>query len=477
MRSASKLVFVILCGLWLRLPAAADSADPEATARQLGKLSLDLRGQPLTTNELDDVRSRLAQASPDAVYAHFVDAWLADDLSARGELISKVLSIFVPDDPTPLFFPLSTFHAADGRDVLYLPRRQAAANPPCAPADVVTVRPWWAKTNVAICAASYAPEVSFVEGTFCPQSINGVAGFAIPDACGCGPRLMYCAMPELLEAARADAKTEMRETTYDILIRQKRPLADVLTATRTWQSGRVQYLYARREAAQLIARAKWSPAVARQVDAIIDRVDVAAKPRWIDRAGPYRGTGVSFTAPGWVSPTYRNAIRELFNRFLCIDFGSVHVDRDAVLEAVGDNVQNLRSLNTISDSPMRHQTGCKGCHMPMDTSAGMLFGFELSWRGGFPRGDQPAGELYLQGATDRRGDGKGVAGLMKLIGVQPEFGRCMVKRVFAKVLDREPVYSERGEVAALLDEVAKNKRDLGWLVKRLLLGKAYREGM
>jgi len=152
-------------------------------------------------------------------------------------------------------------------------------------------------------------------------------------------------------------------------------------------------------------------------------------------------------------------------------------DDKAVLEAVGDNVQNLRSLNTITDSPMRHQTGCKGCHMPMDTTAGMLFGFELSWRGGFPRGEQPAGELYVQGAADRRGDGKGVAGLMKLMTSQPEFSRCMVKRVFGKLFDREPLYSERSEVAALVDEMGKSKRDLGWLVKQLLLGKAYREGL
>jgi hypothetical protein len=461
-------------------PAGA-SADANETLRQLRKLSIDVRGAPLSKDESATIKKRLERESTDAIYASFVDGWLKD-LERNQDFVEKVLSPFEPKGMPLLFLNPSQFRAADGREVLYLPARQPKTGTPCAGQDIVSVRPWWSKQPVAICSASYVPEVVFANDRFCAQSHLAAAGYTTPDACGCGPRLMHCAPPEKLDpgivvAIKTGPKAEIRETMIDLLIKKRRPLSDVYTATTTWQNGLVQFIYKRREVASIASRTPITKPVLAKLEKMIDSVNVRAKPKWVERKGAYKGTGLWWTTALPVQSTYRNSTRGGFNFFFCIDYSSINVDRDALLATAGDEIQNLRALDAISNSPMRKQDGCKGCHMPMDTTAGFLFEFELSWRGGFPRHEpaQPT-DFYLQGAEDRRGNGKGLAGLMALFMKQPEFDACAVQKTLVNFVARGPMHSERATSDALVEGLRKHNRDLVWLVREVLMSPIYRRG-
>jgi hypothetical protein len=468
--------------------AAAGDGDAKDVTREtlaeLRKLSMDVRNIPLSADEIADVRTRLAQSNRDAVYQHYVETWLAD-VPNNGAFVNTILPGFLPDSlgGGPVFFNLEQFKTPEGKDVLYLPKRHKDKSVPCSGAKaIVSVRPWWSKTPVQICADSYVPEVSFVNGTFCPQALSGGGGYRVPDECACGPRLMHCAPPHDLDPALADAiesgpENEVVETTIDLLLRKRRPLQDIFTTTTTWQNGVVRFLYARREAAALLAKSGYTKAIAKKIDAILDKVDVRAKPAWVERGPDYRGAGLYLTTTYGVQSTYRNTIRQSFNDFLCIDFGSLRVDRDALLATVQDKFQNTRALDAITDSPMRHSDGCKGCHMPMDTSAGFLYDFELSWRGGFHRTAARPSELYVSGALDRRGNGKGIASLMRLLTSQPEFESCAVQKMLVNLAARGPTQAEKPEFNVLVDGFRKQGNDFIWLVKAVLNSKIYREDM
>jgi len=456
------------------------AGDGERLAAQLARLSLDLRERPLSEAERDEAVARLAADSVDAIYRDHVDRWLGR------RFFEKVLRAWLPlaNDPAVPFLSLLRGRTAGGRDVLYLEHRHPGLEPgapPCRADRVVSVVPWWSERPVAICEASYQKSVLFVDDHYCPQSADSVAGYSLPRECGCGPRLMHCLPPDELEprlnaAVRDGIASEVMETAYDIAVRRRRPLGEVLTATRTWQNGVVRFLYARRELARLLHGRRLTPALERRIDRTLSRIPVRAGPTWVERRGLYAGSGLLFTPIDTFLPTYRSAVRTAYEALFCVYFESVNVDRDAILATVEEAHPNLRALDAITDSPMRHQRGCSGCHMPMDTTSGFLGDIELTWKGAYPRRARPAeSPFYLRGADDYRGAARGIAGFMELAARQPEFPRCVVNRAFEKVLERRPQHGE----AALIDELerglSRTHTDLTWLVRELLLSRPYRE--
>lgn len=471
-------LIVALCTLaWARPTADPDPAAIAELTRQLQRLSLDVRQAPLGETERAAAIAQLATATLDTVYARYLDQWPLEDY------LRWILNRWaLPAAGPPVFLPLSRFTAADGRDVLYLPHRHPGVGVPCAPSETTEVRPWWSPRPVAICRESYRKEISFVDERYCPTNQSAAAGYVTPTACGCGSRLVHCLPPAELEPALvADAQhgvwEEFYRTAYEIAARRNRPLSEVFTATTTWQTGVVRFLYLRREIAGLLHGKTLTPTLEREIDRMLDTVDVHAPGAWVERKGIYRDTGVFLTTPLTFWDTYRGMVLAVFHNMLCLEPRSSNVDRDAILATVADHHANLRSLDPIADSPMRHQDGCKGCHMPMDTSSSFLFEMALGWRGGFdlkPRA-RTSSRLYL-GSDDSRGEATGIAGLMKLAVAQPEFGRCTVRSAIQAVLQRFPLHAEMSAMDGLVAGFAQHDQSLPWLIKQLLLSNAYRRG-
>jgi hypothetical protein len=478
-RLGRSILHVLVLSIVVASGARADrgsDGDKTRLISELQRLSFDLREIPIDLEVRAAALRRLEHDGLDATYAYYVDQWLG----RRYQL--DVLNSWSPfGNGVPTLFLRLAFFDSGGRKVLYLPGRHQDLNPPCQADQIISVRPWWAETPVSLCKDSHRKDTSFVGGIYCanaPESLAGPGG--APQGCGCGPRLVHCLPPAQLEpainAATAGITAEYTETAYDIVIRQARPVADLLSTTRTWQNGLVTFLYARREIAGLVGTKALTPSIEQQIDRILARVNVLAKGSWVDRQGAYRGTGTNFTLAGIKHSSYRNMVRQTYSRLLCSTFRSSHVDRDAVLATVGNDAENIRGFDPIADSPMRQQEGCKGCHMPMDTTSGFMFEQQLSWRGGFmtPVHRKPA-KMYIHGAEDYRGDGVGIAGFMKLLVAQPEYLDCTIEKTFEHVVQRAPVSSERRFIEELTKTFKQRKQDQVWLIRELLLSAAYRE--
>jgi hypothetical protein len=167
--------------------------------------------------------------------------------------------------------------------------------------------------------------------------------------------------------------------------------------------------------------------------------------------------------------------REFLETYLCQSFASVHVDREALLGTVGAQHRDLRALTTIVDSPMRRQVGCQGCHNPMDGLSGFLIGINTALFGSSPTGLVPRGELYLRGGTDLRGQGVGLAELTRLAVTQPEFPRCLTRKVFESVVRRRALPGEEPLLDDLTHVFERAGRRLRPLVRAILLSRAFED--
>jgi hypothetical protein len=455
--------------------------DADTLVRQLSRLSLDLRDQPLSEAEAKDAVARLGHSTVDREYASHLDAWMSPDFYKR--LIGAWIPAADGIGFMPFFMPLSRGKLADGHDVYFLPHRHpglAQGAPPCAPEEVELVRPWWTNTPVRLCRQSYQKEVSFVGDFYCPMNPDRMfTSVSRPVECGCGPRLLHCIpspeeVPELVGAIEDGMRDEVRESAYDLAIRRKRPLTEIFTTSRTWQNGMVRLIYARREVARLLYGKPLTAELERKIDRIVDAVPVHAPPTWVDRTGIYVGTGLFIAPASAFFLTYRDVSRSMHRVMFCTEFDSVNVDREAFLQAVGGESANLQSFSAIVESPMRKQVGCSGCHMPLDSTVAFFGDFTIGPQGAYPRRDSaPIAKLYM-GTQDVRGEARGVAGLMKLVIAQPEFRRCVARKLFERMNQRPPQNGEQPFMERLEQGLVDRKFDLAWAVREVLLGDAYR---
>jgi hypothetical protein len=439
-------------------PAAAASPDPRHALFE--RLSISLNGRRLSRAELEEVERRLAAEPTGAVYQELIERWLTAD-NVRG-LLGPLLINFKPLEG--FFTPLIR---DDGEGYWYLPHQDPAG---CAPAERVSVVPWWDRQPIAICAKSYRPEVTFDDAGFCAGQVTVPEPLSPRPTCGCGPLLLSCAPADLGFAFFGMLIDEYLTTAVDLVMRD-RPFDELLTTTRTWQTGVIEFLYLRQRMLAMLRHQPYSPQIERELRHMLATIDAAAPGRFVTRSGRFIGSGV-YTTPGLSYGLLRANIVDLFNRVLCVEFESVHVDSGTILETFG-GPGAVGVAERPSQSPMRHQEGCSGCHRPLDETAGFQEGVTSGVYGAMFTGLGGAGKLFLKGAQDYRGEGIGMAALMQLIKHQPEYLQCVTRNTYRALSGREPDYHQRRELAGLEAGFEASGRRLRWLIQAILTHPLY----
>lgn len=472
-RSRIAIVVVIVAVLG----SASAAPEPVPADGWLGLVqlaSLRLRLQRITPDEQRALRARQAHGEPlRQIYDDQIQRWLDRSVLARFALGM----IPVPAQSSLFIDTLQRARASDGSWVYFLPHATPASDAaPCA--DRAMVVPWWAKQPIAICRTSYAPERPFDEVGYCggqPEPLRPIAPRA---GCGCGPLLLACLPPaDEAPALRAQVMRSMIdevEVTGAEILARGGALDELMTTSRTWQDGLVEFLYARREMLAVLAQQAYSPAVEAQLRARLAKLDVARPGRWVERTGVYAGSGLFLSTPLMATflGTSRASLAFLLSQFLCTDFPANHVDSEALLEVTRGAHAGVRF--EVYESPMRNQASCSGCHAPMDYGAGFLVGLRPPLFGSTPTPKSVEGRLYVNGASDLRGSGRGFGALTKLVVAQPEFPRCAVARMFTYVVGRPPRLTSDDEAQLferLVQAFERSGRRVDALARAVLLSK------
>ena len=462
----------LVCALAVLVLMPAYGAELETTIDHFQRLSIDLRGRRLDDEERRAIKGAL-ESEPEATYNAYVQEWLTKDALKRFvNTFLRTGSLFLGVRPDAEVF----FHRLEkNEDTYFLPHLGR-----CDPDSAVTVDVWWQAAPVRVCAQSYRPEKIFDEMGYCSGEAEPFMRQPPRAECGCGPMLMGCLPPvaehpSLDDLVRTSVMDEWEETTARI-VAEDQPLDDVLTTSRSWQTGLTEFLYLRRELVGLLNTEAWSDEIDGRIAERVSKIAVYARGRWVERSGIYEGAGLwwsGMTMHALKAPV-RGAAHHFLFRHLCSQFNAVNVDADAILKAVGSEHENLRTLSSILEAPMRTQTGCKGCHAPMDGAVGFMTELQAPMYGSHPSGLPGEGEFYVTGARDFRGKGNGMAMLAKLAVSQPEFETCSVRRAFEEVLVR-PLKSYDVD---LFEELVAQFRANGhrWvpILKALLRSNAYK---
>jgi hypothetical protein len=490
---AALVAAVVEVGIGASSRADSGGPSPErasvpAWRGRIERLSMDLRGRRLDDKDRAEIDAALEVQEPSVVYEQHVDAWMDRDFFRR--LASRTVRR-TGHVSRSTFSTLSKIWDAVRKKDVYFLNRGAIGSPqtPCPTSEQRLVRPWWSMDRpIRICASSYAPEKTFDEIGFC----GGQADPKIPapprDGCGCGPLLIACLPPhdvaphdgsrepedgDLDDRIDEAAQDEAIETVTEILATDQ-PYENILETTTTWQSGLVEFLYARREMLRELASRPYETSFDARWAAALSKIDLNAPPRWVMRSRPYHGAGVFLTTP--VSEvaygTYRDQMRSVLTTFLCARFDSVNVNRDVLLATVGKSHADVRALK-VHESPMRFQTGCSGCHAPMDFGAAFLLGLRTPLFGTYPIEDDARGKLYVNGANDFRGEGAGFSDMGRLIAAQHDFASCTVDTAFAGLVGRKAALPESGLTAALVQTFEHDHHALKPVLRQILLSRSY----
>jgi hypothetical protein len=460
--------------LALALPAAAQPAPAGRSALALlEQISIDLRARLLDSGERTAIRAAIARGVPaDELRERYLRRWLTPGAYKQ---VWNAFGGAGRGAEANLFLDRMARVKRGARWVYFLP---SAGGEPCADQDLVPVHPWWAVgEEIAVCKQSYRPATAFDKVGYCGGKPGMIPAPPRPD-CGCGPLLLACLPPEgaapAADEAIAGGIVDEIERTIDDVIASDRPYDELYTTSRTWQNGGARFLYLRRELVGLMRKQPYSDALNQELISRVAAIDLLAPGAWVERQGPYRGSGLYLATPYVLTQfgTYRDLIRALYADSLCVVFSSVHVDSDVLLKAVGGQHANLRALNSW-DSPMRHQVGCQGCHRPMDEGTAFLSGMTTPIFGAHPTGLRQPASFYLKGATDLRGSGEGMEGLGRFIVSQPEFAQCAAKTAFNNLLHRQPFDSELPLVDDLTKGFEAHHHSWRWLVDAVLHSPPY----
>jgi len=503
-----RTLWTALVALAIAAVAGADTAVTPAQLDLFERLSQDLRGIRLDAGERAAIATEIAvdDAHADAVYVGYVDRWL--ERAAIERFVGTFLRFppnAIGDPDAETFFHRLSRYQAGSRSVYYLPHTVAAGpepytcadrsaecapaghdsvvvgKPPCADGAVERVRVWWAREPVEVCRASYVPERIFDDMGYCSGEAEPFMRQPPRAGCGCGPMLMGCLPPAgenpALDALVHSSVVEEWYGTASRIVADNHPLDELVTTTRTWQTGLAEFLYLRRDLIAMLRQASWSAEVQERIEGQVAAVDVYAEARWVAREGLYQGSGLWWTAlaPAAFKIPVRSTAHHLLASHLCSTFHAINVDADAILQAVGRQDSNLRTLSSIAESPMRTQKGCRGCHGPMDGAAGFLAELQAPMYGSHPTGQPGRGELMVSGARDLRGDGEGIAALAELVVAQPEFETCSVRRAFETVLHRPVRSADQKLFESLLISFRASGHRWRPTLRALLLSDVYRD--
>jgi hypothetical protein len=418
-------------------------------------------------DELTQVRREFAATSrSQQVYRSFLDRWL--DLDAFRAIAARLV-LGNPTVRSSFVAQLQLHRDLNGELIYYLAHqvdRGSSGDMPCSRDEVDHVSPWW-DTNklVSICSTSYRADTIFDEVGYCGGQPEPTTPLAPRPKCGCGPLLLGCLPPEedrpgLVQEMDRDVRSEVIETAATI-IAQGGSYRDLTTTTATWQTGLTRLLYLRRELIGELAHHSFDDTLEADMRRRLGALDLRAEGAMIDRPPVYAGSGVFLfgLAAGLQDPGYRSIVRVSLQRELCIaDFSSVDVTSDVVLLTT-TKTPNLR-LKDVHTSPMRTQEGCKGCHGPMDNTAGFLTAIATPLYGSMPTGQMNEASLVVNGSSDDRGSGVGPGDLMRRYIEQPEFEPCSYQRFFAAFVGRAPTKVELHEISQAMRTGSGSLREL-----------------
>ncbi|NTX16514.1 DUF1585 domain-containing protein [Myxococcus sp. CA051A] len=463
---------------------ASDDAASTPVVELVQVLSLRLRLKRLEPQERRDLEERLARGeTPSRIYEEVLDRWLTRDFYRK---LSSALA-FTPAATNFFVGTLSRFRE-DGQWVYYLPHTVGASRPegtaPCAPAERKSAPAWWGRgQRISICQDSYRPENAFDAVGYCGGQPEPTIPTPPRPGCGCGPLLLGCLPPDE-EAPRMDQRfveammSEVTETGAE-LMSKGRPFDELMTTSSTWQSGLTRFLYLRREMLAKVSQKPFSPAREQELVRMLATVDLEAPGQFVERKGEYQGSGLFLNTPVMAAfvGTSRATMQLMLSQFLCVDFPANTVDSETLLTVTGGQHEGVRF--EVYESPMRNQGACSGCHAPMDSGSGFLVGLRPPIFGSIPTGRQVEGALYVHGAEDFRGKGKGTAALARLLTQQPEFPRCATSRMFTFLVGRPP--RKTAEERRLLEELTRtfeqNGRRVDVLIRAILWSKPQTEPM
>jgi len=468
----------------------AGANDRVPTEDAVDRLSVALRERRLDADERRSLQDQLRTASADAVYTDALDRWLTRDAYRH------IMERWLP-------FVRWLGHGGRARDMFitsFVRRRDASGTwvhfiedvPPgaghagapetgvCPPAARSLVAPWWAPHDrIWVCNDSYRPESVFDDVGYCAGQPEPTVPSPPRRGCACGPLLLACFPPEdeapgLAERVDAAATDEVVETATEIAA-SGRSLDELLTTSRTWQTGLTKFLYARREWIGLLANEPWSDALEVRLRRELDAVRLDAPGEWVERRGIYAGSGVFTSTPlvQATSPQYRTTMRALLEEVLCTPLKGLNVNSTTLLNATSGQHRNIRPLK-VHESPMRSTPGCSGCHAPMDNGAAFLVGLRTALFGAYPTGDVAAGRLYVNGANDYRGSGQGFADLGRLLAAQPEFDTCALNRTWYTIIGEYPRAPERAQAEAVAAAFHAGGRRFPFLARAVLLSPTFR---
>jgi hypothetical protein len=389
--------------------SVAMSAEQAAAAKVVSDLNVFVNGEPLDGDKADTLAAKVAKG--DLTLEKYVDDLMDKPIDPR--LAKDILiapNTGVKDrHPVPAHSTLRT--TKDGGDTIYYLKEK------CGKADAEKVEAWWGD-EVLICKDSYRPEVKGdSEGRTCGASMLAPRD---TDLCGCGPHLMYCTENSgQLEAIKSAVNRELIDTA-GYVVNEDMPIEKLFTMNETVRTKNVEYLYRR---ARVAAGEKGDELF--PIDDVIDRPKL--QPRAEAIPGQHAGVLTS-PAMTYASDALRGVMRNYFEYLWCTGIGSSGVTTQGVMDLkvvdlrVGDGWKDLAAMPICTD-----------CHARLDYGMQFFWGFPSSTHGVDFRPTQARtgkGQMYSVDIKDERGEDELTpSGFARLVTAQPEFGKCMTRKI------------------------------------------------
>jgi hypothetical protein len=334
-----------------------------------------------------------------------------------------------------------------GRTYYYHPK-----DGPCARQQQVAVHPWWdLETTVWICEASYRPDIlveqNGSEPAYCEYP------WAVPTTCRCGENLINCTRDKVQHDQAVAAFTDEPIRTFQYVMQRHEPLSHALTMDATVRNDLADFYYARDRAL-------------RTGTLSFPRVDPTRRATLRPRGAPY-GAGVLTTAAYLhYDDARRLPAAQIWDDLLCTPLVSTAVHAKTMLTG-GLHTQRVRYRATPQ---LGRITGCQNCHARLESVLTAYSGFTSLLYG---LRYIPSMQLhdtigfYVRDHTDLRGEGPAsVQWIGEMIGRQPEFASCLVRRSEQIVLGGFPVAPD---VHARLSRQFAATQDLAQLIEDLVV--------
>jgi hypothetical protein len=392
------------------------SAETAPHPQLLNDLALFATGKSLSPDELDKRSAKLA--SGDLTLESYVDELLKKPMGPQlaRELVISPSGSIKDRHPIPSHSILRS--AEVGSDTLYWLRDK------CDPSTAVRVKPWWSDSEVLVCPEAYRPEVKGdAAGRTCGASMLAPRE---SDVCGCGPRLIFCTKDaDQFKKMKDEISDEIGQTAAYV-VDHDMPVESLFTMNETVRSAPAEALYRRARVA------------AGEPDTLFPVTDFPEKkgelrPRHEQVPGQHAGV-LTASALIYSSDALRGVMRNYYDYLWCAGVASSRVTTDAILGLdvvdlrTGDGWKQLAGMNVCTD-----------CHARLDYGMQFFWGYPSSTMGiDFRPKDvrKGKGPLYANDIKDDRGEAELTPqGFAKLAVAQPEFGKCMTKKVVEQVFN------------------------------------------